>query len=66
MKETYLLLAAILFSIATIAQPTTSNYTFSTGTTGSLTDMNSGTTQLIAADQDDAASAITTIGFDFW
>jgi hypothetical protein len=43
-----------------------SNYTFSTATTASLTDMSSGTTQLVAADQDDTASAVTNIGFDFY
>lgn len=42
------------------------NYTFSTGTSGSLTDMSSGTTQLLAANVDDTASALTNIGFDFF
>src|SRR5437016_2016130 len=44
----------------------TNNYIFSTATNASLTDMSSGTTQLIGPDQDDAASAITNIGFDFF
>ncbi len=43
-----------------------SNYTFATGTVGSLTDMSSGTTQLVAANLDDTASAVTAIGFDFY
>ncbi len=43
-----------------------SNYAFTTATNASLTDMSSGTTQLVAADQDDTASAVTNIGFDFY
>jgi len=43
-----------------------SNYAFATATNASFTDMSSGTTQLIAADQDDIASAVTFIGFDFY
>src|SRR5436190_14801794 len=48
------------------AQPNAANYSFSTTTTGSLTDMSSGTTTLVAADQDDTASAVTNIGFDLF
>ena len=44
----------------------TANYTFATATDGSLTDMSSGTTQLLAANIDDTASALTNIGFDFY
>lgn len=43
-----------------------SNYTFGTTTTGSLTDMSSGTTQLLGANLDDTASAVANIGFDFY
>lgn len=45
----------------------TANYTFSSATNGSLTDMSSGTTDLLATGtyKDDAASAVTNIGFDF-
>ncbi|HZM87357.1 MAG TPA: hypothetical protein VFF31_12600, partial [Blastocatellia bacterium] len=43
-----------------------SNYVFTTATNGSLTDMSSGTTQLLAANIDDTASALTNIGFDFF
>ena len=43
-----------------------SNYTFATATNGSLTDMSSGTTQLLAANIDDTASALASIGFDFF
>lgn len=42
------------------------NYTLSTVTTASLANMSSGTTTLIAADQDDTASPVTPIGFDFY
>ena len=44
----------------------TNNYAFTTATDASLTDMTSGTTQLIGPDQDDTASAITNIGFEFF
>lgn len=43
----------------------TANYTFSSATNGSLTDMSSGTTQLVGASSDDGASVLTNIGFDF-
>jgi hypothetical protein len=43
-----------------------SNYVFSTATNASLTDMSSGTTQLLAANIDDTASVLTNIGFDFY
>jgi hypothetical protein len=42
------------------------NYTFATNTSASLTDMSSGTTQLVAASADDTASAVTNIGFEFY
>ncbi|HNR90780.1 MAG TPA: fibronectin type III domain-containing protein, partial [Dokdonella sp.] len=42
-----------------------SNYAFATTTTGSLTDMSTGTTQVVAPNADDTASAVTSIGFDF-
>ncbi|HSX62047.1 MAG TPA: fibronectin type III domain-containing protein [Tahibacter sp.] len=42
------------------------NYTFATTTTGSLTDMSTGTTQLLAGNIDDTASPLTSIGFDFF
>jgi hypothetical protein len=44
----------------------TGNYSFATATNASLTDMSSGTTQLLAANIDDTASALTNIGFDFY
>jgi len=43
----------------------TDNYAFATATNGSLVDMSTGTTQLVAANSDDTASAVAPIGFDF-
>ncbi len=52
--------------IAQRPSPKTSvNYGFATSTSGSFTNM-TGSTQLVAAGQDDAASSNTPIGFDFW
>ena len=58
--------AVLLVAGRAAAQPNAANYVFSTTATGSLTDMSSGTTTLVAADQDDTASAVTLIGFDFY
>lgn len=46
----------------------TVNYTFASATNGSLTDMSSGTTNLVVPSSTlaDNASALTNIGFDFW
>ncbi|MEP6851014.1 MAG: G8 domain-containing protein [Acidobacteriota bacterium] len=44
----------------------TNNYVFTTGQIGSLTDMSSGTTQLVASNQDDTASIVNNLGFDFF
>ncbi len=46
--------------------PSAVNYAFVTTTTGTLTDMSSGTATLVAADQDDTSSSVTNIGFDFY
>ncbi len=55
---------------ATIRQPpgpeVASNYGFTTATNASFVDMSTGTTQLLAANIDDTASALTNIGFDFY
>ncbi|MFZ2235863.1 MAG: G8 domain-containing protein [Dokdonella sp.] len=53
---------AVYPSVPTVA----SNYAYATGTTGSFTDMSSGTTTLLAANLDDSASALTAIGFNFY
>ena len=41
-------------------------YPFTNAAGVPLEDMSSGTTQLVAASQDDTASAVTNIGFEFW
>jgi hypothetical protein len=48
------------------ARASATKYSLATATSGSLADMSSGTTQLIGADQDDTASAVTLIGFEFY
>ncbi len=53
-------------SLGPVPNANSANYAFSTTVTGSLVDMSSRTTTLVAADQDDTASAITLIGFDFY
>lgn len=60
-----LMLAALLPASGAIAQ-SSANYGFATATNASLTDMSSGTTQLVAAGADDTASAVVPIGFDFY
>jgi uncharacterized repeat protein (TIGR01451 family) len=60
-----LLLAAVLPSGAAMAQ-SSANYAYTTATNASLTDMSSGTIQLVAPGADDVASAVTNIGFDFY
>ena len=49
-----------------LAPANTNNYVFSTATNGNLTDMSTGTTQLLGANIDDTASALNSIGFDFY
>ncbi|HEX4495428.1 MAG TPA: IPTL-CTERM sorting domain-containing protein [Thermoanaerobaculia bacterium] len=70
MKTKLVVAAALLIALLGVgqagAQANAANYGFSTTVTGSLADMSSGTTALIAADQDDVASAVTLIGFDFY
>src|SRR5437868_9455312 len=65
MKKIYFLLFTVFFALGTNAQ-NSANYSLTTNATGSLVDMSSGTTQLLGTLQDDAASAVTNIGFDFW
>lgn len=45
---------------------TATSYPFTSAAAIPLEDMSSGTTQIVAANQDDTASAVTSIGFDFW
>src|ERR1051326_6475585 len=60
------LLALSVAASKVVAAPSASNYSFSTATNASFTDMSSGTTQLIGPDVDDTATALTNIGFDFF
>ena len=53
-------------SLSPNAAQAANNYAFATTTSGTFTDMSSGTTQLVAAAQDDTASVVTNIGFDFY
>ena len=43
-----------------------SNYVFATAVNASLTDMSTGTTQILGPNLDDIASPLTNIGFDFY
>ncbi|HST50692.1 MAG TPA: Calx-beta domain-containing protein, partial [Pyrinomonadaceae bacterium] len=45
---------------------TAASYPFTATTGVSLEDMSSGTTQLVAAGQDDTPSSVANIGFDYW
>jgi len=45
---------------------TSSTYSFTNSSSVALEDMSSGTTQLIGANQEDTASSLNNIGFDFW
>jgi trimeric autotransporter adhesin len=70
MKKFLLLNFALLLSIWTLGQ-SLANYGYSTITTGSLTDMTTGTTELALAGttgvyHDDDASVVTTMGFTFY
>jgi hypothetical protein len=66
MRKFYLSIILLISVSLTQAQNNAANYAFATINSGSLTDMSTGTTQLIAGDQDDVASAITNFGFDFY
>jgi hypothetical protein len=45
---------------------TAASYPFSSLSGIALDDMSSGTTQLVAASQDDTASSVNNLGFDYW
>ncbi|MBU3659862.1 MAG: T9SS type A sorting domain-containing protein [Flavobacteriales bacterium] len=55
----------VVFSSSKIYGQTLANYTFSSNTTGSLQDM-TGATVLLTGNNDDAASSVIPIGFDFY
>src|SRR3954469_24475647 len=59
------LMIALVGASRANAQANAANYAFSTTTTGSLTNMSSGTTQLLAGNIDDTASPVTLLGFYF-
>jgi hypothetical protein len=63
-KEEQVIATKSDFVFDEIAQ--SASYSFATTTTGSLTDMSSGTTSLVASNLDDTASSLTNIGFDFY
>jgi hypothetical protein len=67
MKKITLLMALLFISMTCIMAQTIAEYSFSTATNGSLVDMSSGTTDLLATGtyRDDNASAVTNIGFTF-
>lgn len=65
MRFQLLLLAGIFIMLSTTAQNSV-NYSDVSSTTGSLTDMSSGTTQLIGTNTDDGASTVTNLNFDFF
>jgi uncharacterized repeat protein (TIGR01451 family) len=60
------ILVALLVPSLAQAQANAANYGYTTTVTGSFTNMSSGTTTLIGPDQDDVASAVTPIGFEFF
>jgi hypothetical protein len=64
-KTTLLLIASFFFLQVQLFSQSSATYTFSNTTTGSLIDMSSGTTQLIAGSVDDGVSSVTNIGFEF-
>ena len=51
---------------AALAQIDATTYPFTSAAGTALEDMSSGTTQLVGPDQDNTASAVTPIGFEFW
>ncbi|MFM7671378.1 MAG: beta strand repeat-containing protein, partial [Bacteroidota bacterium] len=72
MRKFYFLVLALLIVSFSFGQ-NAANYTFSTATNGSLaldrnggaTDMSTGTTTLLAGGNDDVASSVVSIGFDY-
>lgn len=55
-----------LLTMEIYAQPSTANYIFTHAQNGTLTDMSSGTTELIGVGVDDGVSGLANIGFDFY
>jgi hypothetical protein len=65
MRFQLLLLVSLFLMLSTKAQNSV-NYSAISSTTGSLTDMSSGTTQLIGSNNDDASSPVTNLNFDLF
>lgn len=61
-----LILMTSIFAMNIANAQSTANYVVTPSSTGSLTDMSSGTTQLVGPAVDDGASSVTNIGFDVW
>lgn len=67
MKRILLFCVVLIFGITLLNAQNISEYSYATATNGSLMDMSSGTTPLLApgAYYDDYASSVTNIGFNF-
>ncbi|MDD2228440.1 MAG: choice-of-anchor J domain-containing protein [Candidatus Cloacimonetes bacterium] len=67
MKKFTILMVLLFISMTCIMAQTIADYTYSTATDGSLVDMSSGTTDLLATGtyRDDNASAVVNLGFNF-
>lgn len=66
LRAAFLFVVYPLFFFNDLQAQTIANYTYSTSTTGSLTDMSSGTTDLLSTTgsyQDDVASSVVMMGF---
>ncbi|NMB81358.1 MAG: hypothetical protein GYA14_06025, partial [Ignavibacteria bacterium] len=70
MKLIFKIIGLVLFYFSTLKAQNSSNYSFSSLSDGSLTDMSSGTTQLIAPNTDGLNTGIFSntnpIGFTFY
>lgn len=55
-----------LFNADIVLSQSIANYPFSTNTTSSLEDLTTGATSLLTGNNDDVATSVTTIGFDFF
>ncbi|MBL0014146.1 MAG: hypothetical protein IPP30_10685 [Flavobacterium sp.] len=69
MRKSWLVMFVLLLSM-TFGQLASAqsivNYAFSSSTTGSLDDLSSGATTMLTGANDDVATAVFPIGFDFW
>jgi hypothetical protein len=65
MKRLIILCVILLASLAFVNAQTIADYTFSTFTNGTLTDMSSGTTTLLTGYSDSGVTPVTDFGFSF-